>query len=210
MSKIIEDEEFDLSSSSDEGEDNENYDDDLDNDFDDDENDILNDDENDDETLLEARNKSLNYEINGEEYEDEDVYNENEYLDNEPIENYLQKINDNMKSNIISDFHPQLKPHNYEEIQLLTKIKRDKNGDIIDDLHKTSPFMTKYELTRILAERTVQINSGASTFLDETDKIDGYLIAFEELNKKKIPFIVKRPLPNGSFEYWNANDLELL
>ena len=72
--------------------------------------------------------------------------------------------------------------------------------------------MTKYERTRILAERTVQINLGMQSFLDDDAKevIDGYLIALEELNQKKIPFIVKRPMPNGAFEYWNATDLEMI
>lgn len=207
MSKPTIEEEFDLLSLSDE--DNETFDED-------DGNETFDEDEDDDVIDIDNIDKSLNtnYNIDEEQYEEEneDFQYEDENYDNEPIENYLQKINDNMKSNIITEFHPQLKPHNYEEIQLLTKIQRNKNGDIVDDLHKTTPFMTKYERTRILAERTVQINSGAQTFLDELDIeiIDGYLIALEELTQKKIPFIIKRPLPNGSFEYWNANNLELI
>ena len=31
-----------------------------------------------------------------------------------------------------------------------------------------------------------------------------------ELKNKKLPFIIKRPLPGGSCEYWNVKDLELL
>lgn len=159
------------------------------------------------------KNISKNYDKDEyNEYEDEDeikIYNEE---NEEDIENYLQKINDDMKSCIITNYHPELKIHNYEEIQLLTKIKRDVNGDIIDDLHKTSPFITKYERARVLSERTVQINSGSPTFLDKSNDeiIDGYLISLEELNQKKIPFIIKRPLPNGTFEYWNLCDLELI
>lgn len=168
MSKVIDEEEFD-SVSSEEDEDNEVYDEE-DDDYEY---------EEDDEELIDSdnNNKLLNYEtVDEEQYENEDNEEQYEIEDNEPIENYLQKINDNMKSNIISDFHPQLKPHNYDEILLLTKIERDKNGDIIDDLHKTSPFMTKYECSRILSERTVQINSGAQSVLDEyqNEKIDGY------------------------------------
>jgi DNA-directed RNA polymerase I, II, and III subunit RPABC2 len=149
-----------------------------------------------------------------EEYEDVVSDTDDNVLeeDDEPIENYLQKINETLKSDIITNYHPQLKPHNYEEIQLLTKIQRNKYGDIIDDLHKTTPIMTKYERTRILSERTVQINLGMQSFLEDNakDVIDGYLIALEELKQKKIPFIVKRPMPNGAFEYWNASDLEII
>jgi DNA-directed RNA polymerase I, II, and III subunit RPABC2 len=207
MSKVIDEEEIDsLSLSSEETDDVYDEEDETD--------DVYDEEDEEEPDNINDVSKSLNPNYNidePEEYEvevDETQYEI--YEDEEPIENYLQKLNDNMKSNIITDFHPQLKPHNFEEIKVLTKIERDKNGDVIDDLHKTSPFMTKYERSRILAERTVQINLGAQIFLAETDIIDGYLIALEELTQKKIPFIIKRPLPNGAFEYWNAYDLELL
>ena len=31
-----------------------------------------------------------------------------------------------------------------------------------------------------------------------------------ELNEKKIPFIIRRPLPNNSSEYWKLQDLEII
>jgi hypothetical protein len=31
-----------------------------------------------------------------------------------------------------------------------------------------------------------------------------------EFEAKKIPFILARPLPNGSVEYWHLSDLEIL
>ena len=35
-----------------------------------------------------------------------------------------------------------------------------------------------------------------------------YEIAVEELNTKKLPFIIRRPLPNLSgYEYWKLDDL---
>ena len=131
--------------------------------------------------------------------------------DNDNDENYLQKFNENIKKNIITDYHPELDFHNYEEIENLTTIIRNENGTIVDPLHKTLPFLTKYEKTRILGERTHQINSGSNPFIQvESDIIDGYLIALAELEQKKIPFIVKRPLPNGGCEYWKLKDLEII
>lgn len=126
-------------------------------------------------------------------------------------ENYLQKFNENIKKNIVTDYHPELQFHNYEEIENLTTIVRNENGTIVDPLHQTLPFLTKYEKTRILGERTHQINSGSKPFISvENDVIDGYLIALAELEQKKIPFIVKRPLPNGGCEYWKLKDLEIV
>ena len=38
--------------------------------------------------------------------------------------------------------------------------------------------------------------------------IDGYIIAELELQQKKIPFIIRRPIPGGGSEYWKIGDLE--
>jgi DNA-directed RNA polymerase subunit K/omega len=131
--------------------------------------------------------------------------------DEEEDENYLQKFDDSIKQQIITDFHPELKTHNYDEIEVLSRVVRDNNGTIIDPLHKTLPFITKYEKARILGERAAQINSGALPVIEvEADMIDGYIIALKEFEKKKIPFIIKRPIPNGAVEYWKLEDLEIL
>jgi DNA-directed RNA polymerase I, II, and III subunit RPABC2 len=96
-------------------------------------------------------------------------------------------------------------------VDAMTRIVRDENGVIVDPLHRTLPFITKYERARILGERAKQINSGAKPLIPvEPDVIDGYLIALAEFEQKKIPFIVKRPLPNGGCEYWKLKDLAIL
>ena len=124
---------------------------------------------------------------------------------------YLQKFDETTQQKIIADFHPELQSHNYDEIDVLSRVVRDENGNIIDPLHKTIPFITRYEKARILGERAKQINAGAKTFVElEPNVIDGYVIALKEFEAKKIPFIVKRPMPNGGVEYWRFEDLEVL
>jgi DNA-directed RNA polymerase subunit K/omega len=180
----------------------------IDSDNDDDEDEYDDDDDVDDDIdeekifkTVEKNQSSLNDRDDDEDTDD----------DNDNDENYLQKFNENIKKNIITDYHPELDFHNYEEIENLTTIIRNENGTIVDPLHKTLPFLTKYEKTRILGERTHQINSGSNPFIQvESDIIDGYLIALSELEQKKIPFIVKRPLPNGGCEYWKLKDLEII
>ena len=104
-----------------------------------------------------------------------------------------------------------MKTHNYDEIDVLSKVVRDNMGTIIDPLHKTLPFLTKYEKTRVLGERATQLNAGAMAMIEvDADMIDGYVIALKEFEQKKIPFIIKRPLPNGAVEYWKLEDLEVL
>ena len=124
---------------------------------------------------------------------------------------YLQKFNESIQRNIIAEHHPELQTHNYEEIETMCRVVRDADGNIIDPMHKTLPFLSRYEKARILGERAKQIDNGAKPFveLDET-MIDGYLIAYKEFEAKKIPFIIKRPLPNGIVEYWRLSDLVVL
>ena len=140
---------------------------------------------------------------------DDDDDDDDDEDDND--ENYLQKFSDNIKKDIISDYHPELKSHNYEEVETLCKIVKNENGVIIDPLHKTLPFITKYEKTRVLGERAKQINAGAKPFIEvDNSIIDGYLIALKEYQQKKIPFIIRRPIPDGTCEYWKLKDLEML
>ena len=90
-------------------------------------------------------------------------------------------------------------------------VSRDKNGQIIDELHKTIPILTRYEKARILGLRAKQINNGSNPFIKvPRDMLNGIRIAEKELEEKKIPFIIRRPLPNGGSEYWKVEDLENL
>ena len=144
-------------------------------------------------------------------FDEGDDEDEEDEEDDDDDQNYLQKISDNTKHDIITDFHPELYSHNDDEIQTMSKVVRDNNGMIVDPLHKTVPFLTRYEKARILGERAKQLNSGAKSFVEVDDNIiDGYLIALKELEEKKIPFIIKRPMPNGGCEYWKVSDLEFL
>ena len=136
-----------------------------------------------------------------------------EESDEEPEEDehYLQKFDSEMRDNFIVNFHPEARTHNYEEVKALARVTRDGRGIIVDPLHKTLPFLTKYEMTRILGQRAKQLDSGAKPFVKiPLNVIDGYHIAKLELEQKKIPFIIKRPYPNGGVEYWSVSDLELI
>lgn len=131
--------------------------------------------------------------------------------DDDDDEHYLQKFDDQLHKNIIQEYHPELIIHSNDDIQAYTRIVKNEKGQIIDPLHTTLPFVTKYERARILGERAKQLNAGAKALTDvDSDVIDGYLIAIKEFEEKKIPFIVKRPMPNGGCEYWKLKDLEII
>ena len=139
---------------------------------------------------------------------DTDTDTDDEY---ETDDEYLQKLDNNLRQDIINDAHPMTNVHNYEEVKALCNIIRDKDGNIKDEFHKTIPILTKYERTRILGQRSAQLQNGANPFIDVPGGIiNSMTIAEMELQEKKIPFIIRRPLPNRGCEYWKVEDLENL
>lgn len=139
------------------------------------------------------------------------VIEDNDDDDDDEYENYLQKFDAEITKSYVNHFHPECIIHNYDEITKLTKIIRNDENIIVDPYHRTIPFLTKYEKARVLGQRSKQIETGAKPLVKVPENIiDGYIIAELELKEKKIPFIIKRPLPNGSCEYWNIRDLEII
>lgn len=129
--------------------------------------------------------------------------------DDENNEQYIKKFDKELNQQFLQQNHPECIIQNYDEIETLCKVVRNKQGIIVDDLHKTNPYLTKYEKTKILGLRAKQLNAGAFPFIEVPEKvIDGYTIAELELKGRKIPFIIRRPLPCGASEYWYLNDLE--
>jgi DNA-directed RNA polymerase I, II, and III subunit RPABC2 len=213
------DEEIDTKKVVDKGEDDviddDNDDDnDVNNDDDGDDNDDDDDDDDDDITDEVA--------MNDDKKENEKPFsnNNNLYLldddnfyesDSDNDEDYVEKFTKETSKETIMNYYPEHIQHNIDEIDKMSVVVRDENGAIIDPLHKTVPFLTKYERARIIGERAKQLEYGSKPFITvEQNEIDSYLIAEKEYLQKAIPFIIKRPLPNGSCEYWKLKDLEIM
>ena len=185
------------------GEDEDEEEDDLEDDEEEDEGEIAEESGDEDEPVYSAP-PGMNFAFGSDDDEEDDE-------DEEEDEHYLQKFEETMKKNIITEFHPEMQSHNSDEIEVLCQIVRDQDGRIIDPLHKSLPFITKYERTRVLGERARQINAGATPLVEvDANTIDGYLIALKEFQEKKIPFILKRPIAGNHVEYWKLADLEIL
>jgi DNA-directed RNA polymerase subunit K/omega len=112
--------------------------------------------------------------------------------------------------------HPEIWP-DYEEVvteRLIIREAYPPLGPTKGDgsrHHTTYPFLTLYERTKVLAFRAAQLAKGSAPFIDVPEYLtDVYEIAKAELEAKRLPFILKRPLPNGKFEYWRLSDLMLL
>ena len=184
----------------------------------------LGDDNDDDEDLDYERTPKENMKINEEDEEDaqEEEEQEEEDDDNDndddsddesedEDEDYLQKFDKEIVNNYIVDYHPETVSHNFDEVKTMSNVVRNADGIIVDDLHRTIPILTKFEKARVLGIRAKQLNDGAKPFIKTPpDVIDGYTIARMELVQKLMPFIIRRPLPNGGCEYWKIADLELI
>ena len=73
----------------------------------------------------------------------------------------------------------------------------------------TRPILTKYEKTLILGHRAQQIlnNSHILVNIEKLKDKNPLEIARKELKEGLIPFIIRRPLPNGRFEDWKCSEL---
>ncbi|XP_078182251.1 DNA-directed RNA polymerases II and V subunit 6B-like [Carex rostrata] len=74
-------------------------------------------------------------------------------------------------------------------------------------VRKTSKYMTKYERARILGTRALQISMNAPVMVELEGETDPLEIAMKELRERKIPFTIRRYLPDGSYEDWGVDEL---
>ena len=77
-----------------------------------------------------------------------------------------------------------------------------------DRNHKSVPYLTPFEKTKIIGFRANQLAQGSRPFVSVPSHMTDVLeIARLELEQKRLPYIVKRPMPDGSFEYIRISDL---
>lgn len=127
--------------------------------------------------------------------------------DYEYDEDVLKKLDFNKID--MNKIHPESTHINNDELRTLTTIVRNKQGIIVDNLHRTLPWITKYEYTKILGQRVKQLNSGSKPLIKSQPLINNYNLAELEIQEKKLPVIIKRPMPSGGCEYWRLQDLEI-
>jgi DNA-directed RNA polymerase I, II, and III subunit RPABC2 len=143
-----------------------------------------------------------------------------EYDDGEWDEEYNEELL--VEEEVIPDSKPELRrlyqqhPEcNLDYIeQVIPKIPLQvvpPGGEKVDVNHRTYPFLTNFERTKIIGLRANQISRGSVPFVSVPKHItDVRDIARLELEQKRLPYLIKRPLPDGTFEYWRLSDLMIL
>ena len=97
--------------------------------------------------------------------------------------------------------------NNEDAVDDVVGAEDDKEQEKTARPRKTSKYMTKYERARILGTRALQISMNAPVMVELEGETDPLEIAMKELRARKIPFTIRRYLPDGSYEDWGVDEL---
>ncbi|KAG5518191.1 hypothetical protein PMAC_003377 [Pneumocystis sp. 'macacae'] len=145
---------------------------------------------------------------------DEPVLDEDEFLplpDDEIIEddniNGLNEEGTGVNSSVGGSCVQDVDMITIGDSRLQFSRNRGKGRAVAPENRMTTPYMTKYEKARILGTRSLQISMNAPVLVDLEGETDPLQIAMKELSQKKIPLLVRRYLPDGSYEDWAVSEL---
>lgn len=102
------------------------------------------------------------------------------------------------------DFNFQGEDKSFSIIQNAQHSGRDAIGR---SQRMTTRYLTKYEKARILGARALQLSLNAPPMVELDGETDPLKIASKELYERKIPLLIRRFLPDGSFEDWSLEEL---
>lgn len=71
----------------------------------------------------------------------------------------------------------------------------------------TTAVMTKYERARVLGTRALQISMNAPVAVALEGETDPLTIAVKELRERRTPLIIRRVLPDNTYEDWSVSEL---
>ena len=142
-----------------------------------------------------------------EEY-DEDEDKDEEYDEDE----YDSDNSDGLEEDEEQEQEQEQEQETENETCMIDKTETNNNNNnnveyVSKENRSTCNRLTKYELVRILGERTKQLNMGAKPMIKNYKTLSYERIAEEELKHNMIPFKIKRPLPNGKYEIWTLDEL---
>jgi len=150
--------------------------------------------------------------------QDDGDYEDDQFADDDIVEDSdaLEDAQKKDLGNELMKFHPEARIDTIESISMdimLTNVPTTfTNSDGKADLkHRSVPFLTQYEKTKILGFRTNQLSQGARPYIAVPEHVTELKeIAKMELEARRLPIILKRPMPDGTFEKWRLSDLLIL
>lgn len=135
--------------------------------------------------------------------DDVEFNDDSDNVDEEEEDNEIDIENNNDEDNKLCDINNE-----YYDDDNEIEAQPDINIVYINKEERQSlAKLTKYEMVRILGERTKQLTMGAKPLIKNYKGLNYDKIAEEELKLNMIPFKIRRPLPNGKYELWNLEEL---
>jgi len=140
------------------------------------------------------------------EYEDAGEYDEDVGVE----EDVVVPENPSDPLEVLYKHHPETILDYAEAIEPLIQLEEVPSSG--GDKHHTSqPFLSLYEKTKILSFRSNQLAQGARPYVTIPEFMTNVLeIAKLELAQRRLPYIIKRPMPDRTFEYWRLSDLMII
>jgi len=142
--------------------------------------------ESDEESEIESEINEVLYEEDIDDDDDENDEEQNDCI----IDKMIEDDNDYFENMVDSEIKDEI------EEKLLELNERI-----------SSNRLTKYEMVRILGERTKQLTLGAKPMVKNYQSLSYDKIAEEELKLNMIPYKIKRLLPNHKYEIWTLDEL---
>ncbi len=142
-----------------------------------------------------------------EEENEQDEEDEMDEDDEEEVEEEVEEIQDDL---------PPIMGDDMELIDLIIDQSQSKQRFYTDitvdaqNMYNTYPYLTKYEMARIIGVRAEQLGRNAPTLIKPPVGVSDYEIARLELLQGRCPWMIARPLPNGTRLLININLLKLL
>jgi DNA-directed RNA polymerase subunit K/omega len=107
--------------------------------------------------------------------------------------------------------HPECRLDYVEEVMQKLPLAAYPPDSGADPKHKGVPYLTLFEKTKIIGFRANQLAQGARPLIELPEFMTDVLeIARLELQQKRLPYILKRPFPDGTYEYVRLADLLVL
>lgn len=146
-------------------------------------------------------NKETEIEIDDNiESDSDDDQPSNEDSDDESIEEISEIDNTEIENDEENIIFNQIDPE--KELSL--------NKRIPDDERISLPYLTKYEKVNLIGTRAKQISDGSDIYVISKNVKTAVDISKLELEYKRQPFKIKRTMPDGRYEIWSLNELEIL
>lgn len=131
---------------------------------------------------------------------------DNEFEDDDGSQNFDESFNDEFNENDVEEEKEEEEQHDVELVD--TGEQKIKENIIQAKERITTRFLTKYEKARIIGARALQISKNAPIMVEtRPGEWDPLKIAERELLERKIPFIIRRYLPDNSYEDWRVDEL---